>query len=924
MRRVVPVLVAVVMAILAWPAGGQEPSRQVSQSDVDLVTITVFVVDGQGRPVTGLAPEDFVVELDGERRPVRSLEYRQMTTAQTADAPGVPAATGGVGTGSGRVFTILFDDLSFASTSPDLPALREALERFVARLAPEDRVGVATTSGRGPRISPTADHARIATAVRALAGLAPQRTPGGVYVSFVEAIEISRSGFAGSALKEVGDRECPPQNIGVPAVCQAVIEGQARVVLEETRDRTATQLRSYEAALASLANEPRPRILTLVAGGLAAGSIIGLASDLDQLSRVAAESNTQLYAVIGGRDQAVTTEVNPLHASAEAKDIAFLRDGVESMVATVGGGIFRFDGAAARPFERMLQESSGVYEVGVDAPPGGDTRLPEAVVSVNRRDVTVRANRRALVPAVSANRPVAADEIRRVLTEGGAAVGVPVSVATSVRRAPASRDLQLSVDLSVPDSAPAPLEVAYAVVDADGRTVESGSEQISGEPEDGKYRFTFSLPLEAGRYALRVAVADSDRRVGGVEHPVTLELTPMGRLLASSLLTDWIDESGTRRVLGSARLPASAASADVALELYTADQSPPSGTVAVQIDLGQVGQPRPFASATFEATALADRWQVRMSVPVDGLDPGLYALTATVLDEGKRVGLLAASLEKTAVDPGAETARFVLPSRGAVLEALKGEVQSVRRAFSPAPLLSRAEAHAGLVSLAVSSGEALPPELEAAGESDNAWWEAVGAATGEPDSAVGAFARGLVNLRLSDAAGAITAFELALARAPASAAALRYLGAAHAAGGNDRDAAGAWQFALGTEEASLDWHLADVDTLVRIGDWSVAFSRLRALQLRFPESLEILTRQVETGLAAGRIDETRPLVARLLELRPGHSDGLWWQLVLAFADAVVPDEREAAERFLELAGRYLDLNLPRADLVRSWIVAVSR
>ncbi len=917
MKRVSLAIAAFVAGALCSPAAAaQGQAQQGSRSD--LVAITVFVVDDDGLPVTGLTPEDFVVELDGERLPVRAAEYHQTTTTQRADAPDV-----GTGT-AGRVFTILFDDLSFLPTSPDLPVLREALERFVVGLAPQDRIGVATTSGSGPRISPTADHARIATAVRALSGRAPQHSRVGIYVSLIEAIEISRSGLSAAAPREVADRECRLQNIAVADVCEAVIEGQAHIVLDQTRDRTAMQLRSYEEVLASLTNEPRPRILTLVSGGLAAGSLIGLTSDLDQVSRVAAESNTQLYAVIGDRNQAVTTGADQLRAAAQSEELALLHDGVESVVTTVGGTSFRLGGAAGRPFERILRESSGVYEIAVDAPRGASARLPEVVVSVNRRDVTVRASRRALVPTVAADRPMAADGIRRVLAEGSTAVGVPVSVATSVRRAPASSDLQLSVDVSVPESSVAPLEVAYAVVDVDGRTVESGSAEISDEPGDGEHRVTFSLLLPEGRYGLRVAVADPDGRVGGIEHPVTLELAPMGRLLASGLLTDWIDQRGTRRVLGLARLPASAVAADVGLELYTADQSTPSGTVAVQIDLGQLGQPRPFASATFEATALSDRWQVRMSVPVDGLDPGLYALTATVLDEGKPVGLLAASLEKTAVDPGAETARFVLPSRGAVLEALKGEVQSVRRAFSPAPLLSRAEAHAGLVSLAVSSGEALPPELKAAGESDNAWWEAVGAATGEPDSAVGAFARGLVNLRLSDAAGAITAFELALERAPASAAALRYLGAAHAAGGNDRDAAGAWQFALGTEEASLDWHLADVDTLVRIGDWSVAFSQLRALQLRFPESREILTRQVETGLAAGRIDETRPLVARLLELRPGHSDALWWQLVLAFADAVVPDEREAAERFLELAGRYLDLDLPRADLVRSWIVAVSR
>ena len=177
MKRVSLAIAAFVAGALCSPAGAQGQAQQGPRSD--LVAITVFVVDDEGRPVTGLTPDDFVVELDGERLPVRAVEYRQTTTTQRADAPDV-----GTGT-AGRVFTILFDDLSFLPTSPDLPVLREALERFVAGLAPQDRIGVATTSGSGPRISPTADHARIATAVRALSGRAPQHSRVGFYVSLI-------------------------------------------------------------------------------------------------------------------------------------------------------------------------------------------------------------------------------------------------------------------------------------------------------------------------------------------------------------------------------------------------------------------------------------------------------------------------------------------------------------------------------------------------------------------------------------------------------------------------------------------------------------------------------------------------------------------------------------------------------------------
>jgi len=924
-RRAVSAIGGVITAAVCLQAATQDPPRQVFRSGVDLVTVMVYVVDDEGRPVRGLTADDFRVELNGQRRPVRALDYREMATSRSGDAPSVSSGASSVGLDSGgRVFMLLFDDLSFLPTSPDLPALRESLARMVARLTPQDRIGLATTSGRGPTIAPTVDHARVSAAVRAITGRAPQYTIVGVYVSVIEAIEIIRDRISTAALKDVADRECRLQNVDVFDVCEAIIEGQARIVLDETRDRTAMQLRSYEGVLGSLAHEPSPRILVLVSDGLATGSIVGFTSDLDQVSRAAAEANTQLYTVVGDRDNALTTDIDRLRVVARSEEVALLHDGIESIVSAVGGGLFRLVGSADRPFTRILEESSGVYEIGVDAPPGDDVRLPEVVVSVDRPGVTVRANRRALVPAVTAARPIAEDEIARVLRDGGAAVGVPMSVATSFRRAPNSEELQLAVDLSVPDTAIAPLEVAFAIVDGEGRAVKSGSGTIADEARDGEYRFTFSLPLPEGRYALRLAVADPDGRVGGLEHPVTLALQPMGRLLASNLLTGWVDGQGTRRFLGLARLPPAAVAADVALELYTADRSAPSGSVSVRIDLGQVGAPRPFESATFEARPLADRWQLRTSVPVDALEPGLFTLTATVLDGGAEVGSLTTTLEKTVVEPDPATARPALPSREAVFDALAGEVRGIRRRFDSAPFLSQALTRAAFRDVAASTGESLPPELEAQVSADDAWWAAVGAAAREPRSALGALARGLQNLRVPNAAAAVTQFELALERAPASAMALLYLGAGHAASGQDVEAAGAWQFALGSADVGLEMPLAQVDALVRIGDWAAAGAELEALQARFPDSRDVLVRQVEVGLADGRVDETRPRIARLLEMQPDDTDALWWQVVVAFGDAVVPDQPQATERFLELAAQYLDRDAPRSDLVRSWIVALSR
>ena len=85
----------------------------------------------------------------------------------------------------------------------------------------------------------------------------------------------------------------------------------------------------------------------------------------------------------------------------------------------------------------------------------------------------------------------------------------------------------------------------------------------------------------------------------------------------------------------------------------------------------------------------------------------------------------------------------------------------------------------------------------------------------------------------------------------------------------------------------------------------------------------MLVRLVEVELAQGLGDEARPHLVRLLEMDPNDGEARWWEIVLAFADAVDPGRPDAAPEFLTKADRYVERNWPRADLVRSWRIAVS-
>ena len=90
-RTVVFGLIAVASAQQAPPP--QQPQAPVFRGGVELVALDVTVVDRDGKPVTGLKPEDFVVTLAGQVRPVRSFDYATFGATPASEAVATSRAT---------------------------------------------------------------------------------------------------------------------------------------------------------------------------------------------------------------------------------------------------------------------------------------------------------------------------------------------------------------------------------------------------------------------------------------------------------------------------------------------------------------------------------------------------------------------------------------------------------------------------------------------------------------------------------------------------------------------------------------------------------------------------------------------------------------------------------------------------------------
>ncbi|MBI2213125.1 MAG: VWA domain-containing protein [Acidobacteria bacterium] len=131
---------------LALPAMAQDAPKYEEKLDVNLVLLDVTVTDRKGNQILGLTKDDFVVKIDGEQKPVESMEYftnRRLLTVPEAKAEFKVERVKDI-----RYFVLFFHtypDPSFRTRfQNDLIAARRASLEFVEkRIRPEDKVAVA-------------------------------------------------------------------------------------------------------------------------------------------------------------------------------------------------------------------------------------------------------------------------------------------------------------------------------------------------------------------------------------------------------------------------------------------------------------------------------------------------------------------------------------------------------------------------------------------------------------------------------------------------------------------------------------------------------------------------------------------------------------------------------------------------------------
>lgn len=132
-RRLLPLAAAGLLAAFAAAQDAPPPEAQpadlfVDQVSVEVVNVDVTVTDADGRPITGLSADDFVVVEDGRERPITNFSaFRSGEVRLLAD--GAEAASELPQPALRRRMAILFDNNSLEKR--DRARAVEDLERFV-------------------------------------------------------------------------------------------------------------------------------------------------------------------------------------------------------------------------------------------------------------------------------------------------------------------------------------------------------------------------------------------------------------------------------------------------------------------------------------------------------------------------------------------------------------------------------------------------------------------------------------------------------------------------------------------------------------------------------------------------------------------------------------------------------------------------
>jgi VWFA-related protein len=910
----------------APPAQTQPPpqtQKPVFRTGVDVLSVDATVVDREGRQVTDLTPAEFVVEVDGDVRPVVTAEY----VKQVDDTP-VPVGTRRAAApvtrpdetffstnartvAPGRLILLLVDEGNIR-TGQGRDAMRSAT-KFVDALSPNDRVAFVAIP-RGQLVDFTTEHERIREALIATVGRA---TPykGRFFMSLSEAFATYEHSDA-LLRSQVIARECAAvlSNPVELTRCEIEVEQDAGQYVSHERQQTQASLIGMREVLRSLGALEGPKSVILISEGLV---LEGLGGDLDSIAAQAADVRASLDVMLLDVPSVdVTVSQRP---TTPREDRERQVTGLEMLAGLSRGALHRVITSSENAFGRILRSIGGHYLIGVESQPADrDGRRHRISVRTTRRGVTVYS-RRGFLGTTSPGATSPADAVTRALRAPLTLNEVGMRLATWTYKEPGGSKVRLLITVEVERNADQKLEytTGLLLVDRNNRSVATNVEtrplrQLETNP--GVAIFAGSLLVDPGSYLVRFAAADDEGRLGSIDRKVdawamnadTLTVGDLlvGQAAANSPISPAIEpvvSNGQLAAVMEVYQPALAAqSLQATLDIVQDENGRALLTVPLQVDTGK----------TPEIGVLQG------VINTSALPPGRYLARASVRQSGKAQGHISRPFRVVAptraINDAAPATPVALPT--AVMSALLAGLPGVAASELVTP---------DVLTAVLNAAEKARPAAKtayAAARSGKLGPAALDALT-SGDQAVAAFLRGVDFFAQGQNDRALQQLQVSMQQAPGFAPTRLYLGATLSQGNRHREAAALLQSVGDDLAASAPVARLTAINWLRAGDAPNAIAALD--KARATGDANVARTLALAYVAADRTRDALPLLTEHLEKNPKDSGAILAALYATYS-AHVPSARTetlAADRSRAQAWAktYAALKGENQTLVDAWI-----
>lgn len=522
----------------------QQQQPPVFRAGIDLLTVQATVLDGDGQPVSDLKPSDFDVQVDGRPRKVLFARFQgtdaHMAAGSAATVSVSAAPVTNTATATGRVVLFVVDRDSIKPGNEKV--LLETASHVLDSLTSADSVGLIGIPTLAVEL--TRNHAKVREVLQKMTGTEPRLlTASDRHLTWDEAAGFERGDRM--TISTVVQRECSITD----TKCPRMLQEQAREILQIGRGHVRTTLAVLEDVAKRLETVRGPKHVIFISGGK--GFDMELAVDYRQFARRAAAAQLVLYAVHVDQPSG---DVSGRRVSGSAFGGRDMASGLMAMAGTTGGGYFMAVARATGVFDRIRTEIGNFYELGIESTASdADGKPHDLDVEVTRPGLSVRAREQILLPA-SVSSP-STDHLVTLLQQPIDLAEIPLTIGAYTTRGsdPSSLRVLLSAEVGASPTR-GPAEWAFVVSNADGKVVGDGRHELDTSAP-GPWNATASVQLPPGRYRLKVAVSDADRRAGVLDVPLTVGLRAAGPLQMSDIV---LGTTAAGRLQPRFRVPAGA------------------------------------------------------------------------------------------------------------------------------------------------------------------------------------------------------------------------------------------------------------------------------------------------------------------------------------------------------------------------------